>query len=551
MVRCQSDKLRSLTCFLISMFYLLLVTSCDQQSPIEKYTSEKVLVVGNSAEPKALDPQIVTGVVESNIIRSLFEGLCVEHPSQEGKHLPGAAERWESNENFTEWTFYLQPNGKWSDGSPVTTADFLFAYERMLTPDMAAQYASLLYYIEGAESFNKGEHSDFSKVNVRAIDSHTLKIGLRASIPFLPDLTKHYTWFPVPKHTVLQHGDMTSPENSWTEPENMVSNGAFRLKTWQFNQEIYVVKNTNYWDAQTVKLSGIRFLPIANSYTEARMFFNDQLHVTYGLAPEMIDYSREKYSKNSKQDTYLGTNFLRFNVTHPHLKKLKLRQALAFSLDTQSIIDNVLKGGQKQAYGMVPPMGEYQPPHAIEFNPEKAKDLLKEAGYDPSNGGETLELTILTTDKDISKTIAETYQDMWKKNLGIEVSIKQSEWKTYLDRVKSLDYDISTGGWIGDYPDPTTFLDMWKKGDGNNRTGWFNDEYEAILKEAEQTKDPTERIRKLEKAEALFLSDMPIAPIYWYTQCYLLHESVQGWSPLLLNNHPYKFLDLTESENQN
>ena len=140
---------------------------------------------------------------------------------------------------------------------------------------------------------------------------------------------------------------------------------------------------------------------------------------------------------------------------------------------------------------------------------------------------------------------------MWKKNLGIEVSIKQSEWKTYLDRVKSLDYDISTGGWIGDYPDPTTFLDMWKKGDGNNRTGWFNDEYEAILKEAEQTKDPTERIRKLEKAEALFLSDMPIAPIYWYTQCYLLHESVQGWSPLLLNNHPYKFLDLTEPENQN
>ena len=520
-----------------------LMSSCQQEAPVDKYTKEKVLLIGNSTEPQALDPQIVTGVVESNIITALFEGLCVQHPSQEGIHLPGAAASWESNSDFTEWTFHLQPNGKWSDGTPITTADFLFSYERILTPDMAAKYASVLYYIKGAEDFNKGKNKDFKSVAITAPDSHTLKLELKAPTPFLPDLTKHYAWYPVPKHTVLKHGKMTQPNNPWTEPENMVSNGSFKLKTWRFNDQIYVEKNSLYWDADQVKLNGIRFLPILNPYTEARMFFNDQLHVTYGLAPEMIDHSRQNYTQNFKQDTYLGTNFLRFNVTHNDLKNLKLRKALAFAIDSQSIIDNILKGGQLAAYGMVPPMGEYQPPHVLSYDPQKAQQLLKEAGYG-SDSGKTLQLTLLTTDKESAKTIAEAYQDMWKKNLGIEVSIEQSEWKTYLDKLTKLDYDIGTGGWIGDYPDPTTFLDMWKKGDGNNRTGWHSEEYEAILRDAEQTRDPKQRIKKLEKAEALFLSEMPIMPSYWYTQCYLLHHTVQGWDPLLLNNHPYKFVDL-------
>ncbi len=519
----------------------LTFTSCGDKTPIEKHTAQKVLVIGNNTEPQALDPQIVTGVIESNIIRSIFEGLCVEHPSEEGVHLPGAAERWSSNEDFTEWTFHLQPNGKWSDGRPVTTEDFLFGYERILSPDLAAKYASMLYYIDGAEAFNKGKLKDFSSVGVKAIDSHTLKIKLRASIPFLPDLTKHYTWFPVPKHTVLAHGGMTTPNNPWTNEDNLVGNGAFKLKTWKFNDQIFVEKNTHYWDSKMVKLEGIRFLPIVNQYTEARMFFNNQLHVTYSLAPEMIEYSKQKYAENLRQETYLGINFLRFNVTRDQLKDVKVRKALALSIDTQSIIDNILKGGQQPAYGLTPPMGEYQPPKAVSYDPKKAKALLTEAGYtDPS----TLKIVLLTTDKESAKTIAEAYQDMWKKNLGIEVSIKQREWKTYLDRMFKLDYDIATGGWIGDYPDPTTFLDMWKKGDGNNRTGWFNTQYETLLQEAEQIQDPSARLRKLEKAEALLLSEMPVMPVFWYTSNYLLHSSVQGWNPLLLNNHPYKFVDL-------
>jgi len=530
---------------LIGLCVLALI-GCKGEPPIDSYTEKKILVLGNSTEPQGLDPQIVTGVIESNIIRALFEGLCVEHPSKQGVHLPGVAEAWQANDDFTEWTFYLRKDGKWSDGKPLTAEDFLFSYQRILHPDFGADYASMLYYIKGAESYNKGEIKDFSRVGVSAPDTYTLKISLKASIPFLPDLTKHYTWYPVPKHIILKHGKMEQRNTPWTEPDKIVSNGAFVLKQWRLNDYIQTKKNPCYWDKDTVQLQGIRFLPISNQYTEARMFFNQQLHATYGLAPEMIEHAKDKYSKYLRQETYLGTNFIRFNVTDPLLMDLRVRQALALAIDSEAIITHILKGGQKPAYGMVPPTDDYRTPHVVSFDPIRAKKLLEEAGY---TGNKKLRITLLSTDREVSKRLSEAYQDMWKKHLGAEVSIEQREWKTYLSRMSGLDYQLALGGWIGDYPDPTTFLDMWKTGDGNNRTGWSNKDYELLLAEAEQTRNPSARLRILEQAESLFLSEMPIIPVYWYTTNYLLHTSVLGWHPLLLNNHPYKFVDLELKEN--
>lgn len=533
--------MRSPTFILLTLAAIFNLVSCQDETPVEIYTREKVLVLGNSNEPQGLDPQVVTGVIESSIIRSIFEGLCVEHPSEEGTHLPGAATSWTPNADFSEWTFKLQPNGKWSDGTPLTAHDFVFAYERMLHPEFGAKYASMLYCIKNAEAFNKGEVKDFSQVGAKAVDDHTLQISLRSSIPFLPDLTKHYTWYPVAKHCILKHGTIAQLHTGWTEPENMVSNGAFQLETWKFNDRIEVVRNPYYWDKDTVKLNAIRFLPISNPFTEARMFFNQQLHATYTLSSEMIEYAKQIEPESYRQETYLGTNFIRFNMTREHLKDIRVRKALSLSIDRQIIIDKVLKGGQKPALGMVPPMGSYQSSEIIKFDPIEAKRLLAEAGYNESN---QLTITLLTTDKDSAKIQAEAYQDMWKKNLGIQVNIQQREWKTYLTMLSGLDFDIATGGWIGDYPDPTTFLDMWKEGDGNNRTGWGNAQYESLLRSAEKTQDPQARLDLLKEAEELFLNDYAIMPLYWYTSVYMLHPSVKNWHPLLLKNQPYKFLDL-------
>jgi oligopeptide transport system substrate-binding protein len=616
-----------------SIPYLLLVLAlfapaCDAPSPVEKATREKILLLGNTSEPQGLDPHLVSGVLESNIIRALFEGLCVEHPSKNGVPLPGVAKSWEHNDSFTEWTFHLRENAQWSDGHPLTAADFIFSFQRILNPRLASEYSFMLYYIEGAEDFHKNRRCktlfsnnpnaplDWSQldkvintsgvqedqstpfdqkgldqltlaeleqlrqnpslftwpkesgddarlwmidqliafeksgetlwerigVGARAPDPHTLDIKLRAPIPYLAELTKHYTWYPVPQHVVLKHGSADDRFSKWTEPGNLVSNGPFTLKSWRINDHIEVAKNPRYWDAANVQLNGIRYFPIGNVYTEARMFYNDQLHVTYTIGPELIEYSQKNYPDELRNELYLGTFFIRCNVSRPPLDNPKVRRALSLALDRESLINNVLQGGQQPALGLVPPSNEYLSPDLIRFDPAEARRLLAEAGYPDGKGFPNIRL--LTTDRESAKRMAEAFQGMWRQNLGITVGIDQREWTTYLATMFKMEYDLAGGGWIGDYLDPTTFLDMWRKDGGNNRTGWSSAEYESILAKAEQEADQTLRIGLLQQAETLFLKERPILPVYWYTRNYLLHPSVKNWYPLLLDNHPYKFIRL-------
>jgi oligopeptide transport system substrate-binding protein len=382
-----------------------------------------------------------------------------------------------------------------------------------------------------------------------APEPHTLRVKLNSPLPFLPEITKHYTWYPVPRHAVLRHGKIGDRFTDWTKPDNLVSNGAFILKSWRFNDHIEVARNPLYWDKENVGLNGIRYLPIGNLYTEARMYYDEQMHVTYTIASELIEYSRENYPEHVRSELYLGTYFIRTNVSNKPFTDPRVRLAFSLSLNQKSLIDNVLKGGQKPAAGLVPPFGDYPASDIVTFNPSLARKLLAEAGYPGGKGLPDIEF--LTTDKESSKMTAEALQAMWKEHLGASIKIKQMEWTSYITAMFDKDYDLAAGGWIGDYMDPLTFLDMWMKDAGNNRTGWHNEEFEKILGEAAQTGDPAKRYAQLAKAEALFLKERPILPVYWYTRNYLLHPDVKGWAPLLLDNHPYKFLRLEPgSENK-
>ena len=524
------------------VFFCIFLAGCGDQTAADRAVEEKILIVGNSSEPKGLDCHLVTGVLESNLIRALFEGLCTEHQSVDGKALPGAAESWEANEDFTVWTFKLGRDRKWSDGVPVTAADFLFSYQRILTASLGSEYNDMLFYIKNAEEFYKGKITDFGEVGVRAPDDYTLEITLRGSLPFLPEITKHYTWYPVPRHVVMKHakGKIDAPFSGWTKPGNIVSNGPFALQSWKINDHIAVTRNPHYWDRDTVKLDGIRFLPVVNSYTESRMFFDGLMHITYTVPPEFIPYAREKYPAQFRSELYLGTKFVRCNVTREPLNDPRVRKALGMAIDRESLIKNVTQGGQKPAYGMVPPFGNYETAPAIGFDPEEASRLLDQAGF--TNRSDFPRITLLTADREVSKRIAEAYQGMWKKHLGIQIEIAQKEWTSYLNAMTKLDYDLADSGWIGDYLDPTTFLDMWIKDGGNNRTGWSNEEFEKLLKDREHQKDPARRLLVLQEAENILMEEFPAITIYWYTTNYLIDPRVKGWSPLLLNNHPWKWV---------
>jgi oligopeptide transport system substrate-binding protein len=526
--------------WMIPAISCLFLASCQKETQVERANREGILLVGNSAEPKALDHQLVTGVVESKIITALFEGLVADHESQDDASVPGAAASWEHNADMTEWTFRLRPDGKWSDGAPVTAHDFVFAYHRLLHPDFAGPYAEMLYFIQNAEDFNKGKIPDFSQVGVKAVDDFTLQVKLREPVPYLPSLTRHYTWFPVPRHVVLQHGKMTDRFTKWSVLPNLVGNGPFRITEWRFHDFIEVKRNPQYWNAANVGLNGIRFYPIENPYTETRAFLAGQLHTTYQLPPDLIRTVKKNEPEFLRQETYVATTFVRVNTTRPALADPRVRQALSSAIDRDQICQFITEGFLP-ASSLTPKMGAYQPDPRLGFDPEKARMLLADAGF-PNGAG--FPIFSLLISRPSARASAEAVQAMWSRHLNIRVNIQNKDWGSYVSAQQSLNFDMAMAAWTGDYLDPTTFLNMWTKGNGNNNTGWSDARYEGLLRDAALKSDQAERFTLFREAEGQLMDAQPILPISYQCRNYLLRPEVKGWYPLLLDNHPWEAIRL-------
>ncbi len=527
--------------WMISTPLCLILASCQNESQVDKATRDGILLLGNANEPKGLDPHIVSGVVEANILRALFEGLITNDPQNDTAAPGGAALEVTPDATATVWTAKLRHDGQWSDGMPVTAMDFAFSYQRILTPELGAKYAEMLYFLKGAEDFNKGKTTDFSTVGVEVLDDETFRLTLRGPTPYFREILKHYTWTAVPRHVVLKHGTIAQRGNPWTRPENLVGNGPYKLKSWRRTDHVEVDRNPHYWNAANVTLNGVRFLPVTNLYTEARMFRDGQLHLTYSATPEMVDLMKKEHPDQLRQEPYVGTAFYRFNTTRKPLDDIRVRQALSCAINRQALCDNVFRG-YTPAYAMTPPMGSYDPPHLAAHDPEKARRLLAEAGYPGGKGFPRFK--ILIASRETAATLAQAVQAMFRDTLGIEVEIENKEWNAYLVAMQQLDYDIASAGWVGDYLDPLTFLEMWTPGNGNNNTGWDSPSYVSLLQQSFREPDPARRFEQLHQAETLLVSEAPILLIAWQARNYLAHSAVQGWHPLLLSNNPYQFLRL-------
>ncbi|WPJ97402.1 peptide ABC transporter substrate-binding protein [Coraliomargarita algicola] len=507
------------------------------QSNVEKGNAEQELYIGIGTEPEGLDPHIVTGVTEHYVLLSLFEGLTTVHPETLAIE-PGVAQSWDISPDGLRYTFHLNPSASWSNGDPLTAEDFLFAYERILTPAMGAPYAYMLYCIRGAEAFNKGELQDFTQVGLSSPDPHTLMIELEAPTPYLLSLPTHYTWFPLHKASVLAHGSMTDRISKWTKPGNLVSNGPFQLDTWRLNHSIHVTKNPHYTARDSVRLNGIHFLPIAID-AEERAFRTHQLHITSTVPIPRIDWYRENQPERMRFDTYLGVYYYAINTERGPLKDPRVRKALAYSINREALTEHVLKGGQKPAYNFTPPnTAGYTAKVQLPYDPELARQLLAEAGYPRGEGFPTFELLFNTSES--HRTVAVAIQQMWKKELGIDIGLYNQEWKVYLATRKARDFDIVRAAWIGDYVDPNTFLSLTTSDNGNNHTNWGSTQYDQLIRQAASEQDPSARYALFQKAEKILIDEMPIIPIYFYVRSMLIDESVQGWHPNILDYHPYQ-----------
>lgn len=501
--------------------------------------AEMVLRRGNGAEPQSLDPHIVEGVPGSHVLRDLYEGLTAEDAG--ANIIPGVAEKWDIAEDGKKITFHLRKTN-WSDGTPLTAHDFVYGWQRAVDPAVGSKYSFILFPVKNAEKINTGEIKDIKELGVKAVDDHTLEVELENPTPYFIAMLAHSTASPAPKHVIEKHG------KEWTRPENFVGNGAFKMESWQPNASIVVVKSDQYWNKDSVKLDKVIFYPTEDQGSELKRYRADELDWTYEIPNDQIKWLRENLKDELVIGPYLGTYYYGFNLSQPPFKdNPKLAKALSLAIDRNVITEKVTGVGEVPAYGIVPPgiagyenyVPEYASLNQQERN-EMAKKLYEEAGYGKDK---PLKIDIMYNTNENHKKIAVAISAMWKQVLGVETTLTNQEWKVYLQtRKEKKATQVFRAGWIGDYPDAFTFLDMFQSTSGLNDVAYASEKYDALIKQSAAEQDPAKRAAILKETEQTFIEDYALAPVYHYVTKRLVKPHVKGYTPNVMDHVRSQYL---------
>ncbi|MDK2918169.1 MAG: oligopeptide transport system substrate-binding protein [Candidatus Petromonas sp.] len=510
------------------------------EEPAPAEDKEMVLRWNLGSDPKTIDPQLNSASDGGHIINNTFEGLMRE---VNGKLQPAMAESYEVSDDGLTYTFKLR-DAKWSDGKPVTAHDFEYAWKRALNPETGSEYAFQMFYIKGGQEYFEGK-GKVEDVAVKALDDKTLEVTLNAPTPYFLNLTSFYTYMPARKDVVEK-----DPEGWAKNPELAVSNGPFKLAEYSTGDKIVLVKNENYWNVDAVKLDKIVASMIVDQSTQLTAYESGELDAIDEVPTQEIPRLL------AEEPTFqilplLGTYYYIFNVDKEPTNDVRVRKALALAIDRKAITEQVTKRGETPATGYVPPtlklsngkeFREVAGDYGIDPNKaqvEEARKLLAEAGYPNGEGFPTLELVYNTSEN--HKAIAEAIQEMWKQNLGINVTLTNQEWAVFQDTRHQGNFSIARAGWLADYADPMTFLDMWTSYSGNNDAQWrwqkygndtklnpSNKRFEELIEKA-KTVTGEERDSALLEAEKIMMDEMIVMPIYYYTDPTLVKEYVKDW----------------------
>lgn len=500
--------------------------------------AKQVFHTNIGSDPKTIDPQHASETAGGAVLRDIFEGLLTVDAS--GNPIPGVAEKWEVGDDLVTYTFHLRKDAKWSNGDPVTASDFVYAWRRAVDPNTASVYSFILDPVKNAQEIIAGKLPT-SSLGITALDDRTLKVTLKQPTPYFLGLLSFYTTYPTHRATVEKYG------KKWTRPENIVSNGPYSLTEWKPSAKIKLEKNPYYYDKDQLKIDEVSMDIIENEESAVKRYRAGELDIV-GATNEAVDWAKKNAPNELRIEPALGTYMYLFNLNDPALKDKRLRKALNMAIDRDLFVKYVAKNGEIPATGVVPPNTANSDPYKPEWaswskqrREDEARKLYKEAGYSKEN---PFKVELLYNTSEGHKKYAVAVTSMWKDVLGVKSELINKEWKVMLADQEQGKFQTVRYGWIGDYNDPNTFLELFKSTSKLTDSGFSSPEFDKAMNEAAKTIDLKERAKILNRAEKILIEDYAIVPLYFYVSRYLIKPYVKGYKPNIMGDHLTRWLSI-------
>jgi oligopeptide transport system substrate-binding protein len=535
-------RLRLLPVILVSLVVIGVAACGEREDP---YAGLSVLDRALSSDPESLDPQKHRSTQAADALRDIGEGLTGH--SAGGDLVPAAAESWQSSEDGLTYTFTIRADARWSNGDPVSAKDFVFGLQRLVDPATGAFYAAELSNVVNARSIIAGEMPP-DKLGVSAPDDATLVIKLEKRTPYLLSLLGHPSTFPVHRQSVELHGD------AFARAGNLVSNGAYALRSWEPGSILELRRNEYHWDAENIAIDVVRHHIITQEVAELTRYRAGELHLTSTVPPDGFEQLREEFGDQLRIAPTNGNYYYGFNLDKPPFKDNPgLRKALSMAIDRDVLTKKIIGRGEEPAYSWVPPgLSDYQPvqlSYARLSQDERnslAQSLYRKAGYSEDN---PLRFELRYNTSDTHERIALAIQAMWRDVLGAEATLVNVEFQVLLDQMREAQVtQVFRSSWFGDYNDPNTFLALMRGDSEANMPKYRSDEFDSLMDRANDQLDPTSRRLYLEEAERQLLTDHAVIPLYFYVGKHLVRPEVRGWQDNTLNYHYSQHLSLDAPE---
>ena len=535
---------------ILFIFFIFMYTiSCTKQSSIVN----EAIFINMGGEPKTIDPTLNSLNAASCYIHHAFEGLTKMDSNNNVK--PGMAEKWDISDDGLIYTFHLRTNALWSDGTNVTAKDFEYSWKRSVNPSVAAEYAYMMEIVKNSKEINEGT-MHYNELAVKAIDDYTFQVTLVNPLPyFLEFIASTGIFMPIREDIINTYGD------EWTlKPETYIGNGPYSMTERLIDEKIVFTANKNYYNPNEQVAKQINFVLMSEPNTAMTGIKNASIHFS-ALEPPSAEIESLKANNFIIENNAIGTYYIELNITNNALKDKRVRQALSLAIDRNYLVLNVTRGGQTPAGAFVPPTvkgsnstfrvenQEYIDNKAYLANVEKAKQLMAQAGYPNGEGFPVLELKV---SPGIYVLIGEAIQQMWKNNLNIDIKLLQEEFPITLQTLLDKDYQMARMGWTGDYNDPMTMLEIMLSYSGVNHTGFANANYDSLINKAKTAVDNSVRMTAMKEAEAILMDEMPIIPLYYRTDSFMINPILKNvvLSPLGRHKFNYCYIEVTKNTNR-